>query len=59
MIKFKITLIKSLIGCSDSQIRTARALGLRKIGQQKILNDTPAFRGQVRKVQHLITINRE
>ncbi|MBL7544414.1 MAG: 50S ribosomal protein L30 [Bdellovibrionaceae bacterium] len=59
MNKYQVTLTRSSIGCSDTQIRTLKALGLKKINQTKMFNDSEAFRGQVRKVQHLITIKKE
>lgn len=59
MNKYQVTLIKSKIGCSDTQVRTLEALGLTKINSVKMFKDSEAFRGQVRKVQHLITIKKE
>lgn len=59
MNKYQIKLTRSLIGCSDTQVKTLHALGLKKINQTKSFNDSEAFRGQVRKVQHLINIKKE
>jgi large subunit ribosomal protein L30 len=59
MNKYHVTLTRSPISCSDTQVRTLLALGLKKINQVKTFNDSEAFRGQVRKVQHLITIKKE
>jgi large subunit ribosomal protein L30 len=59
MKKFKVTLRKSLIGCTDTQKKTAAVLGLKKINDQREFLDSPAFRGQVRKIQHLINIEKE
>jgi large subunit ribosomal protein L30 len=56
---YTVTLIKSRIGCSDTQVKTLFALGLTKINTKKTFKDSEAFRGQVRKVQHLITIKKE
>lgn len=56
---YKVQLVKSRIGCSETQVRTLFALGLTKINTVKTFNDSEAFRGQVRKVQHLITIKKE
>ena len=58
MKKFNVKLVKSLIGCTDTQIKTAAALGLKKINDAKSFSDTPQFRGQVRKIQHLLTIEK-
>jgi large subunit ribosomal protein L30 len=51
----KIKLIKSFAGASDTQLRTIRGLGLSKFGQERVLKDTPAIRGMVFKVQHLVS----
>ena len=51
----KVKLIKSFAGASDTQRRTIRGLGLWKMGQERILPDTPAIRGMVFKVKHLVS----
>ncbi len=51
----RIRLIKSFAGAPDTQLRTIRGLGLRKMGQVRILRDTPAIRGMVFKVKHLVS----
>ena len=53
---FEVKLKKSTIGCSDDQIRTIRALGLKKLNQVVTKADNPANRGQLYKVQHLVEI---
>jgi large subunit ribosomal protein L30 len=40
-----------------SQEATLKGLGLGKIGREKVLEDTPAVRGMIRKVAHLITVS--
>jgi large subunit ribosomal protein L30 len=55
--KFKVTLKKSMIGCSHDQIRTVKAIGLNKINQTVTMEDNPANRGQLFKVQHLIKVD--
>jgi large subunit ribosomal protein L30 len=52
----KVTLSKSTIGCTKSQGDTVRGLGLRKIGQSRIVEDTPAVRGMLSKVAHLVRV---
>jgi len=52
----KITLVKSTIACKDKQIKTVEALGLKKIGSEKILPDTPVTRGMVDVVSHLVKV---
>lgn len=53
---FLVTQTRSLIGCTDSQRRTMEALGLRGRHKSVVKTDTPANRGQILKVQHLVTV---
>ena len=50
----KVTLNKSLNGTKKKQRQTARCLGLKKRNQSRVFKDSPAFRGQVKKIQHLL-----
>ncbi len=52
----RITWVKSTIGYSERQKATIRALGLRRLNQTVIHEDTPAIRGMLRKVNHLVKI---
>ncbi len=52
----KITLRRSPIGLEKSQGTTVRILGLRKMQQTVIQNDTPVIRGMVHKVRHLVEV---
>ena len=56
MAKVKVTLKRSLIGRPETQRRTVRALGLRKLNSVVELPDNPAIRGQLHKVEHLIKV---
>lgn len=56
MAKVKVTLKRSLIGRPETQRKTVRALGLRKINSVVELSDNPAIRGQLHKVEHLIQV---
>ena len=56
MATIKIQQIKSKIGYPVEQKRTLEALGLRKIGQVVEKEDSPALRGMIRKVHHLVTV---
>ena len=56
MATIKIKQIKSKIGFPVDQKRTLEAIGLRKIGQIVEKEDTPALRGMIRKVHHLVTV---
>ena len=52
----KITLKKSLIGSKKDQIATANALGLFKIGDEKIQPDNAQTRGKINKISHLVEV---
>jgi len=52
--KIKITLIKSIIGTKQSHRSTVKGLGLRKLNSSSELEDTPAVRGMIRKVNYLL-----
>jgi len=52
----KITWVKSAIGYNVRQKKTVRALGLRHLGQTVEHNDTPAIRGMINKILHLVKI---
>ena len=50
----KVTLVRSVIGTRGSHRATVRGLGLRRINHTSVLEDTPAVRGMIRKVQYLV-----
>ncbi|MGB9775126.1 MAG: 50S ribosomal protein L30 [Anaerolineae bacterium] len=52
----RITLVRSPIGYSKDQKATVRALGLRRLHQTVEKADTPAIRGMVAKVQHMLKV---
>ena len=52
----KVTLIKSPIGFNKNQATVVRGLGLRRIRHTVELKDTPAARGMIHKVRHLVTV---
>jgi large subunit ribosomal protein L30 len=52
-----VTLVRSPIGYSRRQKRTVRALGLRKMMQSVEHFDTPALRGMIAKVPHLVNVD--
>ena len=58
MAKIKITQVKSIIDRSERQKRTMQALGLTKMNQSIEVEATAAIIGMVRKVNHLIAIER-
>jgi len=52
----KVQQVKSVIGYTQRQRATMRGLGLRKIRQIVELEDTPAVRGMIDKVNHLVVV---
>jgi len=52
--KVKVKMVRSAIGCPADQRATLRGLGLSHINQERELEDTPAVRGMIFKVKHLI-----
>jgi large subunit ribosomal protein L30 len=54
--RIKITQIGSPIGRRSDQRRTLIGLGLNKINRTRFLEDTPAVRGMVARVRHLVKV---
>ena len=52
----RVTLVKSPIGFPEPQKRTVKALGLRKMNQTVEHEDTPALRGMINAVIHLLKV---
>ena len=52
--KLNITLVKSMIGRPERHRKVLRGMGLTKINKTVQLEDTPAIRGMVAKVSHLV-----
>lgn len=52
--KLRITWVKSAIGYKKNQKATIAALGLKKLGQVVVHDDTPQVRGMVFTVRHLV-----
>jgi len=57
--KLRITLVKSAIGYSETHKATLRALGLRRMNQTNELADSPALRGMLIKVNHLVKVEEQ
>jgi large subunit ribosomal protein L30 len=57
--KLKITLKRSITGCLGKHKLTVKALGLRKLGQTVVQNDTPQIRGMIRQVGYLLAIEEQ
>jgi large subunit ribosomal protein L30 len=58
MSKVNIKLIKSLIGRSDKQIKTAASLGLKKIGDVSSHEEGPVLDGKIKVISHLIQVEK-
>ena len=54
--KLKITQARSAIGCKQNQRETLRSLGLRKIRQSVVREDTPQVLGLIHAVRHLVVV---
>jgi len=53
----RVTLVKSPVGFNRNQLAVVRGLGLRRIRHTVELKDTPATRGMIHKVQHLVEVH--
>ena len=58
MVKKEITVVQtgSPIRRSKDQRATLVGLGLNRIGRKSVLEDSPAVRGMIDKVRHLVTV---
>ena len=56
MAKVVVKQVKSIIGRPEAQRKVLKALGLGRIGKSKELGDTPAVRGMIAKVSHLVEV---
>ena len=54
--KLEITLTRSIIGANEVQKKTVEALGLKKIRQSVVREDTDSVRGMINKVSHLLAV---
>ena len=52
----KVQLVRSPIGCKESHRATVRGLGLRKLNSVRELQDAPAVRGMINKIDYLVKI---
>ena len=55
-VKLKVTLIRSGTNRPQRQKDTIRGLGLTRLHRSVLLNDTPAIRGMIRAVQHMVRV---
>ena len=52
----KVKLVRSVNGTRESHRATVRGLGLRKLNSVSVLEDTPAVRGMINKVDYLVLV---
>lgn len=56
MKKLVVMQVRSVAGCPEIQRQNISALGLRGLHSTVVVNDTPSFRGMIRKVIHLVKV---
>jgi large subunit ribosomal protein L30 len=54
--KLRVTQVKSTIGQQDGMRTTVRGLGLSGPGSTVVVRNTPSFRGAIKKVLHLVSV---
>lgn len=54
--KYEITLIKSINGAKPNQVKTAKALGLKKLGDTVVKEENEAIRGMIITIAHLVKV---
>jgi len=54
--RVKVTLVKSPTGFKNNQATVVKGLGLRRLHHTVELKDTPAIRGMIHKVRHLVEV---
>jgi large subunit ribosomal protein L30 len=54
--KLEVRQVVSVIGRPQPQRAVIKGLGLRGIGTKVVVDNTPSFRGMVKKVLHLVTV---
>jgi len=55
----RVRLVRSAFGKLPKHRATVRGLGLARIGDERVIEDTPSTRGMVNRVCHLVTIVEE
>ena len=56
MSQIKVKQIKSAIGAKPAARASLRALGLKRIGDEVVQEDTPGIRGMAKSVSHLVSV---
>jgi large subunit ribosomal protein L30 len=56
MARLKVTLKKSTVSQKENQRLTAKSLGLRRLHQTVVVEDTRANRGMIHTIRHLVEV---
>lgn len=59
MAKIRVTWVKSSISCPEVQRLTIKSLGLHRLNQSVVHEDTKSVRGMINKVRHLVKVEEE
>ena len=54
--KLKVTQVRSIIGRPHPQRAVLAGLGLRRLNKSVVVDNTPSFRGMIKKVIHLVAV---
>lgn len=54
--QLKVTLVRSRFGRKPKHIASVQGLGLRRMHQTVVLEDTPSIRGMINKVSYLLKV---
>ena len=54
--QIRVRMIRGLAGTSPVQRANMHGLGLKKLNQERMLEDTPAIRGMITVVRHLVEV---
>ena len=52
----RVTLVKGTAGCPKKQLKVLHGLGLKRSGRSVVRPDTPAIRGMIHKVTHMVEV---
>ncbi len=55
-VKLRVRQTRSAVGRAHPQHRVIKGLGLRGPGSEVVVDNTPSFRGMIRKVMHLVEV---
>ncbi|MEJ7620443.1 MAG: 50S ribosomal protein L30 [Aquificaceae bacterium] len=56
MARLRVKLVRGLAGKPEPQIKAVKSLGLKKVGQEVLLEDNPMVRGNIQKAIHLLQV---